>query len=430
MSSNCSANGTALSVQNVGKCYEIYDRAHHRLLQTIWHGRKKFYRDFWALRDVSFDVRSGESLGIIGRNGSGKSTLLQIIAGVLPPTIGQVEVQGRLAALLELGSGFNPDFTGRENVYMSASILGLTRAEISAKYDEIVAFAEIGDFIDQPVRTYSSGMVLRLAFAVQIHVRPDILVIDEALAVGDVFFVAKCSQYFKQALRDTTKVFVTHDITALSNLCSRAILLKDGLVQFDGDTAKCIEEYTKELHHGIAEEDESAHGDLHEDIVTANDFHGIPEDKLSGSLQAKILGYRVLVDGKPYGGLICPGQKVKVHFLIFAERAIPSIIIGYLLSDKFGTKVFGSTSLSSVKKLFSFDKKGSYSAVIYFTWPEVAGGDYLLTLGVGEGKDPIFHKVHCWSHNVCSLTSSAHNIPVHAMFNNHIDRCDVSEIRN
>ena len=199
-----SFDDVAIRVQNISKCYHLYDHPRNRLYQSvvprfqriIGRAPSTFFREFWALKDVSFEVKRGETVGIIGRNGSGKSTLLQIICGTLSPTSGLVETHGRVAALLELGSGFNPEFTGRENVYMNGSVIGLSRDEIDTRFDDIVAFADIGEFIDQPVKTYSSGMYVRLAFAVIAHVNADILVIDEALAVGDVFFVQKCMQVF------------------------------------------------------------------------------------------------------------------------------------------------------------------------------------------------------------------------------------------
>ncbi|MDX8377458.1 MAG: ABC transporter ATP-binding protein, partial [Mariprofundales bacterium] len=209
----------AIRVQNICKYYQIYSNPQDRLKQSLWRGRKQFYREFKALDDVSFEVKKGETVGIIGRNGSGKSTLLQIICGTLAPTSGDVEVNGRVAALLELGSGFNPEFTGRENVYMNATILGLSKKEIDARFDDIVAFADIGEFIEQPVKTYSSGMMMRLAFAVAINVKPDVLIIDEALSVGDVAFQRKCFGKIEE-IRDAgaTIMFVSHSEGSIVNL--------------------------------------------------------------------------------------------------------------------------------------------------------------------------------------------------------------------
>jgi len=238
------SSDNAITVKGLGKSYHIYKRPQDRLMQSFLWGRKKLYRDFWALKDVSFDVKRGETVGIIGRNGSGKSTLLQIICGTLKPTAGEVEVNGRIAALLELGSGFNPEFTGRENVYLNAAILGLEREEIDERYDRIIEFADIGSFIDQPVKTYSSGMYVRLAFAVVVNVDPEILVVDEALSVGDMFFQAKCMTKMKQ-LRDrgVTLLFVSHNIGSVKSICNKAVMLQDGVMTCSGDTNTVIERY-------------------------------------------------------------------------------------------------------------------------------------------------------------------------------------------
>lgn len=218
----------AISVENISKCYLMYDRPQDRLKQSIFR-KRRYFREFWALRDISFEVKKGETVGIIGRNGSGKSTLLQIIAGTLTPTIGEVKVNGRVSALLELGSGFNPEFTGRENVFLNGAILGITREEMEQRFDEISTFADIGDFIDQPVRIYSSGMFIRLAFAVAINVEPDILIVDEALAVGDARFQQKCmSRIRKMREKGVAIIFVSHDTEAVKRLCNLAYILERG----------------------------------------------------------------------------------------------------------------------------------------------------------------------------------------------------------
>ena len=223
-----------VTVENVSKRYLIYDRPQHRLWQGLFRGRRQFFRDFWALRGVSLAVRRGETVGIIGRNGSGKSTLLQLVCGTLEPTTGTVAVKGRLAALLELGSGFNPEFTGRENVYLNGAILGLDRAQIDARFEEIAAFADIGPFIDQPVKTYSSGMTVRLAFSVIAHVDADVLVIDEALSVGDAIFTQKCLRFLRRFQQHGAILFVSHDTSAVMNLCERALWLDQGLTMKRG----------------------------------------------------------------------------------------------------------------------------------------------------------------------------------------------------
>lgn len=238
----------AISAENLSKCYQIYDAPKDRLLQMLVRGRKRFYREFWALDDVSLTVGKGETVGIIGRNGSGKSTLLQLICGTLMPTRGSVRGHGRIAALLELGAGFNPEFTGRENVYMNAAVLGLKRSEIDARFDEIIAFANIGDFIDQPIKIYSSGMLVRLAFAVSVCVEPDILIVDEALSVGDASFQFKCLNRLEElTTKGTTLLFVSHDMSMVKRFCHRVIYLREGRVVASGAPDEMAELYLLDM---------------------------------------------------------------------------------------------------------------------------------------------------------------------------------------
>lgn len=250
-------NNIAISVKNLGKCYQLYDKPYDRLKQALFSRirqpltkitsaikQKNYHKEFWALRDVSFEVKKGEALGIIGVNGSGKSTLLQLISGTLTPTCGEININGRVGALLELGAGFNPEFTGRENVYMSGAILGLTQKEIEAKFNEIIEFADIGEFLDQPVKTYSSGMFVRLAFAVQACIEPDILIVDEALAVGDIFFQQKCHDHMAKLLeRGTVIILVTHDMAVIEKYCDKAVLLNRGDCLFVGNANEAVERY-------------------------------------------------------------------------------------------------------------------------------------------------------------------------------------------
>ena len=238
------ADDVAISVRNVGKMYYLYDRPQDRLKQAFLWGRKQLYREFWALRDVSFEVRRGEALGIIGRNGAGKSTLLQILAGTLKPTTGEARINGRVAALLELGSGFNPEFTGRENVYLSGAILGFSREEMDELFDEIAAFADIGQFIDQPVKLYSSGMFVRLAFAVQACLEPDVLIVDEVLSVGDIFFQQKCYARLDKLLTQGTAItLVSHDMGAIEKYSSEAMLLDKGGCVFLGQPNEAVQRF-------------------------------------------------------------------------------------------------------------------------------------------------------------------------------------------
>ncbi len=239
----------AIQIHNLSKCYQIYKEPRHRLLQFMMGRFKQFYQEFWALKNISFSVRKGETVGIVGRNGSGKSTLLQLICGTLNPTVGRIEANGRIAALLELGSGFNPEFTGRENVYLYASILGFSREDTNKNLSEILAFADIGPFIDRPTKTYSSGMVVRLAFSVAIHCKPQILIVDEALAVGDELFQRKCFSKIENIKQTgATILFVSHSAAAVMTLCDRAILIDDGEMLTEGPPKTVVGLYQRLLY--------------------------------------------------------------------------------------------------------------------------------------------------------------------------------------
>ncbi|CAH9017710.1 ABC transporter ATP-binding protein [Candidatus Nitrosacidococcus sp. I8] len=233
-----------IKVDSVSKCYHLYQRPQDRLLQLWFKNRKQLYQEFWALQNISFEIYSGESVAIIGQNGAGKSTLLQLIAGTLSPTSGRITIRGKVAALLQLGSGFNPEFTGRENIFLNGAILGFSRNEISNRFVEITDFADIGNFVDQPVKTYSSGMVMRLAFAVSTCLDPEILIIDEALAVGDAVFQFKCRNRLQELItRGVTLLFVSHDMSAVKSFCRRAIYLETGQKKAEGEAEQIAESY-------------------------------------------------------------------------------------------------------------------------------------------------------------------------------------------
>lgn len=247
-----SSDEIAIRGQNLSKRYQLYDSPRDRLKQFMFPRiqkllglkSKKYFREFWALKDVSFEIKKGETIGIVGRNGSGKSTMLQLIAGTLRPTYGHVEINGRVAALLELGSGFNMEFTGRENVYMNAAVLGLSRGEVDSRFDDIASFANIGQFMDQPVKLYSSGMLVRLAFAVSVCIEPDILIVDEALAVGDMVFQFRCLERLRNLIEQgTTLLFVSHDVGLVRNFCNKALLLENGQLQTFGSCFDVTETY-------------------------------------------------------------------------------------------------------------------------------------------------------------------------------------------
>lgn len=399
----------AVAVRNAGKCYQIYGRPQDRLKQALWRGRRKYYRDFWALREVSFEVERGEAIGVIGRNGSGKSTLLQIIAGTLAPSEGEVEVNGRVAALLELGSGFNPDFTGRENVFMNGAILGLSQEEIERKYDDIVAFADIGDFVDQPVKTYSSGMVVRLAFAVSAHVEAQVLIVDEALAVGDEGFQRKCiGTLERHRAAGGTVLLVTHDTQTVVRLSERALLLEQGRAVAFGRSKAVVDIYHKMLY-GTAAQRAAVQGALLR-VEKPDDVEGVLratglDGHLTGPTRRNVRAYHdtdmirtsetvygtgdaeitdvetfdeqgeranVLVTGRPCQ--LC----YQVRFLTDAE----GVRFGMMIKTKEGVDVAGVSNAHLGAQIESIEA-GQVVSVAFRLQLNVAPGTYFLNAGVG-----------------------------------------------
>jgi lipopolysaccharide transport system ATP-binding protein len=357
----------AIKVQNLSKCYQIYDNPRDRLKQFIaprlqrltWQHPKQYFREFWALKDVSFEIRRGETVGIVGRNGAGKSTLLQIICGTLSPTHGSVRTNGRISALLELGSGFNPEFTGRENVYMNASVLGLSNKEIDARFEDIVAFADIGDFIEQPVKVYSSGMMVRLAFATAIHVDPDILIVDEALAVGDFAFQHKCMLRIKQIITNgVTVLLVTHDVGAVMANCDRALMLRKGTVYAIGSAAEVCDRYLEtdtagfESNPKLETPDEVQHeqNELRPYIDIA-DLQPIEPSYRWGSGQIKIIAWSLFdSSGKPTNTFHF-GEKIRLSILLSARENISRCFPGFMLRDRNGYHLTGITNRTCGKEI-------------------------------------------------------------------------------
>lgn len=337
--------GLAIRVQGLSKCYQLYASPKDRLKQFMWRGKRQFFREFWALRDVSFDVMPGEVVGIIGRNGSGKSTLLQLICGTLTPTTGAVTVKGRVAALLELGAGFNPEFTGRENVFMSAAIMGLSQEETAARYEEIVEFSGIRDFIDQPVKTYSSGMYIRLAFSLAISVDPDILVIDEALSVGDGEFSRRSFDRI-MALKDAGKtiLFCSHSTYQVEAICNRVIWLKEGRAEMLGQPPAVISAYNIYL----ASLDSARHAF---DLQSAGE-HGAAEtagnapEAASVSGAARIVGVTVSADGVSGHTLaVCnldSTVSISIRFASDPHLPVPSVAVGILRQNGYLVSSAGS----------------------------------------------------------------------------------------
>ncbi|MBR7120565.1 MAG: ABC transporter ATP-binding protein [Lentisphaeria bacterium] len=384
---------TAVSVKNICKCFEIYDKPFHRLWQMLFAGKKRFYKEFHALKDVSFDVKRGECVGIIGRNGAGKSTLLQIITGTLQPTSGTVETYGRITALLELGSGFNPEFSGRDNVWMNAAVLGFADADIKAKYQEIVEFADIGDFIDQPVKTYSSGMMVRLAFAVQVMLDPDILIVDEALSVGDMFFQQKCLERLKKLLdRGTTILFVSHDTALVRAMCDKAAYLKNGTLAAYGTSKDICEMYQNDsTAAGSAAGQWVTHKTNVSTAPSENALFRIDDEldkkvtERSGSRELEVTAFD-LYDMSGRRIQECPvGERVKLVISLAANADIPAgAQIGVLCRDERGNDIF-TTNLVNFQKFLPGISAGSRGTVEWeFVMPVF--GTFFFSMGIKPDK--------------------------------------------
>ncbi len=350
-----------IRVSGLSKCYQIYDRPHHRLMQSLFR-RKKYFRDFWALRDVSLEVKRGEVLGIIGRNGAGKSTLLQAICGTATPTSGSVTVSGRVAALLELGAGFNPDFTGRENAFLNAAILGMTRTEIAERMDDIISFAELAEFIDEPVKTYSSGMYMRLAFAVAIHVRPEILIVDEALSVGDIAFRNKCLEKIQALVKQgVTILFVTHDISTLQLLCSRVLWLDHGRVRAEGDPIRVSQDYYADMLGQKAKD------------VPAESITVQQETGKAAFTDARIVGGS--------NGEFAPGQTLEIAFALVAKQDLGPVVFNISIYRADGDWVIGQTS-RDIGKYWKPAKAGeTLSGMVRLAPLSLAPGEYRVAVG-------------------------------------------------
>jgi lipopolysaccharide transport system ATP-binding protein len=386
----------SIDVEGLHKCYHIYDKPHHRLLQMLYRGRRNFAREFWALRNISFQVRRGETVGIVGRNGSGKSTLLQLICGTLTPTSGRVTTNGRIAALLELGSGFNPDFTGRENVFMNAALLGLSSEEIEQCYPAIVEFADIGDFIDQPVKTYSSGMAVRLAFAVQAQISPDILIVDEALAVGDAKFQAKCFSRLSQL--HSSEQIVSH--------CSRAILLDGGQMVESGEPRMVVNRYLDLLFgKGRTDTDREAAApkssgpsqsmrsaptlSVAADLFSTRPGYN-PHEYRWGDGRAQILDFYLLADNEQFPPTISSGQTVCLGISVKFRSEIVAPILGVTIKTKEGITVYGTNSeMLNTREVTRPGSSGSASFIEALFKCDLAPGDYFISLGLAtrEGDE-------------------------------------------
>ena len=388
-----------ISVTNVSKRFEMYAQPRDRLLQFLSFSRRQYFKEFWALRDVSIEVAKGETLGILGRNGSGKSTLLQIIAGTLSPTFGGVRSNGVLAALLELGSGFNPDFTGRENVYLNGSVLGFSQEEMNARFESIASFADIGEHLDQPVRTYSSGMYVRLAFAVQACVEPQILIVDEALSVGDEKFQRKCFDYIERLRSDGCSILlVTHSTATVEKFCQRAALLHKGELHSLGPAKEIVDQY-----HALLYSDEKAYlrylnnqTSVVEPALTvgraaseSDRSDGLASQSLesqmteNSGLKAIIKTWEVLGRSGDYSEAFRVGEDVKIRFYVDVLEPVQEIQAGILIRTVEGVSAFGTSTLYYDKNYLEAQPNTTLEFEFNLNLA-LCSGTYFITLAIAE----------------------------------------------
>jgi lipopolysaccharide transport system ATP-binding protein len=433
-----SGDDVAIRVHGVNKCYHIYDKPQDRLRQSIYPCLQRLFdrpvrqyaHEFWALREISFDVRKGDTIGVIGRNGSGKSTLLQLICGTLSPTSGTVETNGRVAGLLELGAGFNPDCSGRENVYMNGAILGLSRKEIDHRFNEIAAFADIGEFIEQPVKIYSSGMYVRLAFAVLAHVDADILLIDEALAVGDAVFTQKCMRFIRDFQQNGTLLFVSHDMASVQNLCKTALWLNNGRAKMIGTSKEVTREYLHfTLQESYGEEarlnaiTNQGNEEKEHEAVGAHDIRKVSDDearvcakdniKYAGGWRtgiADLISVQLERLEPQLEGPLLGGERVRVTIRAKANEELPNPIIGFTVRDRLGQELFGENTLPfTSERAVKVNPGQECVAHFVFRLPMLPNGQYALMASVANGT--LYDNVqHHFLHDALILTVSSSKI--------------------
>jgi len=413
----------AISVRSLTKTFRVFDHPGDRIRQAFVFGRIHFHREFTALKDVTFEVRRGETIGIIGANGSGKSTLLQLICGVLKPTAGSTQVNGRVSALLELGAGFNPEFTGRENVYFQGALGGLDKKEVDARIDDICEFAGIGEFIDQPVRTYSSGMFVRLAFAVLAHADADVLIIDEALAVGDVAFTQKCMRFLEDFRRKGTVVLVSHDLSSIVGFCDRALWMEKGRLRAIDSAKKVCETYLSSIlgtpvyeSNGVELEDECL-ADQRQELVDGsalrNDLKIFRFDATAtaaGTGQAHIVGLRLENDAKQTCALVIGGEVVSMVIRAKTSIDMTSPILGFVVKNRLGQSLFGDNTYLSFAAAPRHAPNGSVlEARFRFRMPRLPVGEYAISAAIADGTQEQ-HTTHHWLHDALIFRSQRSSV--------------------
>lgn len=394
----------AIQVKNLNKIYKLYDKPSDRLKETLGFGKKKRHREHHALKDINLTIHQGETVGIIGTNGSGKSTILKIITGVLNPSGGEVVVNGRISALLELGAGFNMEYNGIENIYLNGTMIGFSEKEIDEKMNDILEFADIGEYVHQPVKTYSSGMFVRLAFAVAINIEPEILIVDEALSVGDVFFQAKCYHKFEEFKEmGKTILFVSHDLSSISKYCDRVMLLNQGVKLGEGNPKEMIDAYKQVLvgqytiEESEEEENNASEGAAAEGADKATAQTGVNPELLEyGSKKALITEYDISDEKGTKTSAILKGSTFHIHMKVEMVEDIAAPVFAFTIKNIKGTEITGTNTM--FEKTFLEPVKAGETKEITFTQEmNLQGGEYLLSLGVTgyEGDDfTVYHRLY------------------------------------
>lgn len=336
--------------------------------------------------------------------------------------------------MLELGTGFNPEYNGYENIFLNGSMRGLSDEEINEKLDDIIGFADIGTYISQPVKTYSSGMFARLAFSVMVHFKPEILIVDEALSVGDVFFQQKCNAFMKNEMKDVTKLLVTHDMNSIANMADRVILLEKGEIIKEGKPLDVIEDYLKRMHTSLFGNETSRKETEHKQPISIQgNFNGrewikVKADDTGGAMEVIIRQCQMLINGQN-SDVVKFRDAIEIQLIVESTKECKNLIIGYTFKDKYGNSIFAQNTLGADIRIENVHKDCSYVASLYFQWPEIKEGDYFLTLGIGEGEDQMVHKIQCWAHNVIHVESIALR-PMHGIINHTIDQFKFELINN
>ena len=413
------ANNIAIKVDNLTKIYHLYDKPQDRLKEALNPFKKSYHHDFYAMNDVSFEIKKGETVGIIGKNGAGKSTLLKMITGVLTPSSGTIEVHGKIASLLELGAGFNPEMTGYDNIYLNGTLMGFTKEEMDSKVDAILQFADIGEFIYQPTKMYSSGMFARLAFSVAINVDPDILIVDEALSVGDTRFQAKCIRKMESiAENGATIIFVSHDMQSINKFCQHIIWINKGSIYESGSPNIIIENFMSFMTYGLKTERKTTNTESTIRTDTQKDIKLINVKNLDsfGEKNAIITGILFLNKHKEVTNTLIQGEKATFICDFFTYTELHQVSIGVLFKDELNNEILTFNSYMYNNPLKYVKSDTTTRCKIEFTVPKIYSKEYNITVALSEGTK-LNHIQQHWIHEATTITIKS---------NDHIDGCIVS----